>query len=323
MVANAPGFGKIAHKLREFIGTAIIVGHNIPFDIRFLDYEFQRLRLPPLLNETVDTITLALRLHPGMKRPNLDRLATLVGLPVANRHRAYGDASITAEAFLILLSQAAQKGFSTLADLRSGKPFSPATLSLRAQAGRGLPENGHQSLSLELELSASQPTPGTKTTLFEMEFPEKVLGVAENSLDDPWNHPTPEGSPENSGTEIENELPKRPVKFPQAARYRPEVASLTNRATARARHVLSRDLIKDLPAKPGVYLMKDETGKVIYVGKAKSLRDRVSSYYSTPMGYTRKMDGLIESIKQIDHIVVGSELEALLLESKKLLKGQT
>jgi excinuclease UvrABC nuclease subunit len=95
---------------------------------------------------------------------------------------------------------------------------------------------------------------------------------------------------------------------------------IISRATARARDVLSRDLLRDLPDKPGVYLMKDAEGEVIYVGKAKNLHDRVSSYYSEPLGYTRKMDGLAESIARIDHIVTGSELEALLLESRLIKK---
>ncbi len=72
---------------------------------------------------------------------------------------------------------------------------------------------------------------------------------------------------------------------------------------------------QDFPKKPGVYLMKDEHGTVIYVGKAKCLRDRLSSYYSQPLGYTRKMDGLLQSVRAIETRVLGSELEALLVES--------
>jgi DNA polymerase III subunit epsilon len=52
------------------------------------------------------------------------------------------------------------------------------------------------------------------------------------------------------------------------------------------------------------------------VGKAKNLRKRVSSYYSQPLGYTRKMDGLLETLAKIEVEVVGSELEALMLESQ-------
>jgi DNA polymerase-3 subunit epsilon len=72
---------------------------------------------------------------------------------------------------------------------------------------------------------------------------------------------------------------------------------------------------QSFPTRPGVYLMKDETGEVIYVGKAKNLRDRLASYYSQPLGYTRKMDGLLQSVREIETRVLGSELEALLVES--------
>ncbi len=82
------------------------------------------------------------------------------------------------------------------------------------------------------------------------------------------------------------------------------------------RTLLDPALRQNLPQKPGVYLMKDAAGTVIYVGKAKRLRDRVSSYYAHPLGYVRKMDGLLESVDSLDTIVVGSELEALLLESR-------
>jgi excinuclease UvrABC nuclease subunit len=58
------------------------------------------------------------------------------------------------------------------------------------------------------------------------------------------------------------------------------------------------------------------------VGKAKNLRDRVGTYFSQPLGYTRKMDGLIESLSRIQVEVVGSELEALLLESQLIRRYQ-
>ncbi len=79
---------------------------------------------------------------------------------------------------------------------------------------------------------------------------------------------------------------------------------------------------QQFPARPGVYLMKDEHGEVIYVGKAKCLRDRLASYYSQPLGYTRKMDGLLQSVKEIETRVLGSELEALLVESRLIKQLQ-
>jgi len=55
---------------------------------------------------------------------------------------------------------------------------------------------------------------------------------------------------------------------------------------------------------------------VIYVGKAKCLRERLASYYNQPLGYTRKMDGLLQNVREIETRQLGSELEALLLESR-------
>jgi excinuclease UvrABC nuclease subunit len=52
------------------------------------------------------------------------------------------------------------------------------------------------------------------------------------------------------------------------------------------------------------------------VGKARNLRQRLRSYFAQPLGYTRKMDGLLESVAELETVVVGSELEALLLESQ-------
>src|SRR6185437_13733324 len=78
----------------------------------------------------------------------------------------------------------------------------------------------------------------------------------------------------------------------------------------------------NFPAMPGVYLMKDAVGEVIYVGKAKVLRDRLASYYNQPLGYTRKMDGLLQSVQQIETRVLGSELEALLVESSLIKELQ-
>jgi DNA polymerase-3 subunit epsilon len=75
-------------------------------------------------------------------------------------------------------------------------------------------------------------------------------------------------------------------------------------------------------SRPGVYLMRDAAGDVIYVGKAKCLRDRLASYYNQPLGYTRKMDGLLQSVAAIETRVLGSELEALLVESRLIKELQ-
>lgn len=73
-----------------------------------------------------------------------------------------------------------------------------------------------------------------------------------------------------------------------------------------------------LPHKPGIYLMRDRFGTVIYVGKARDLRKRVSQYFqpSRRMGWDLKFQALVEAIHDFDFHVVRSEPEALLLEGK-------
>ena len=79
-----------------------------------------------------------------------------------------------------------------------------------------------------------------------------------------------------------------------------------------------RKKLGDLPHKPGVYLMKDRFGTVIYVGKARDLRKRVSQYFhpSRRMGWDVKLNALVEAIHDLDVHVVKSEPEAFLLEGK-------
>ncbi|MDD5472728.1 MAG: excinuclease ABC subunit UvrC [Candidatus Methanoperedens sp.] len=80
------------------------------------------------------------------------------------------------------------------------------------------------------------------------------------------------------------------------------------------------DDAKNLPDSPGVYLMKDRENKVIYVGKALSLRDRVSQYFREQGSPKNRM--LVRNIEDIEYIVTGNEVEALVLESN-LIKEHT
>jgi excinuclease ABC subunit C len=85
-----------------------------------------------------------------------------------------------------------------------------------------------------------------------------------------------------------------------------------------------KSILENVPTKPGCYLMKDESGQVIYVGKANNLRNRVRSYF-----HSNKLNGsypdlktrhLVKNIRDIDWIIVGSELEALILEMTLIKK---
>ncbi len=212
-----------------FLDDAPLVGHNIGFDLAFLDYEAARLGYP-LATDGLDTIRMARRLIPGIRRLKLDLLARQVGVQVHDRHRALGDAQITMGVFQHLLALAAEQGIERLSQLR--------------------------------ELMGA-PGPGRRA--------ERREAVVE----------------------------------------RPTGSIYLNPAWRR-----------EFPAKPGVYLMKDEAGKIIYVGKAKSLKDRLASYYHQPLGYTRKLDGLLQLVREIEIRVLGSELEALLVESQLIKQLQ-
>lgn len=78
--------------------------------------------------------------------------------------------------------------------------------------------------------------------------------------------------------------------------------------------------LQKLPDKPGVYLMRDRNGKVIYVGKAKSLRNRVRNYFQrgTLRSADAKIRGLIKSIDDFDFLVVGNEADAVLTEGRMI-----
>ncbi len=75
-----------------------------------------------------------------------------------------------------------------------------------------------------------------------------------------------------------------------------------------------RDKANHLPTEPGVYLMKNSDGKIIYVGKAKRLKNRVTSYFRSNSQHTAKTLKLVDNIRDFDFIVCKSELDALVLE---------
>ncbi len=77
-----------------------------------------------------------------------------------------------------------------------------------------------------------------------------------------------------------------------------------------------REKVRELPTTPGVYLMKDGQGRVIYVGKAVNLRSRVTSYFSAVASVDRRTADLVPEIRDIDFIETDSEVDALLLEAR-------
>lgn len=78
--------------------------------------------------------------------------------------------------------------------------------------------------------------------------------------------------------------------------------------------------LKKLPAKPGVYIMKDEYDNIIYVGKAIVLKNRVRQYFQSSKNHSPKIKKMVTLIKEFEYIVTDSELEALILECNLIKK---
>src|SRR5216684_2856768 len=247
MVSRAPKAHEVLPDFLHFIEGAILVGHNAGFDIGFLSYEARLLGYDfPL--DGLDTIPLARRFLPGLRRFKLDKVASHLKIHVENRHRALGDARVTAAVFMKLLELAQRQGIQTLGHLR-------------------------RRLQLPVAWSGDITQATTTKQIEQLRADGKISA--------------------------------------QSVTLRPTGTLFLNPAWKR-----------DFPARPGVYLMRDSYGQVIYVGKAKCLKDRLASYYNQPLGYTRKMDGLLQNVKEIETRVLGSELEALLVESQLIKELQ-
>ena len=78
--------------------------------------------------------------------------------------------------------------------------------------------------------------------------------------------------------------------------------------------------LKTLPQKPGVYIMKNDLGEIIYVGKAKILKNRVRQYFQNSKNHSEKVRAMIRHIAEFEYIVTDNEMEALLLECNLIKK---
>jgi excinuclease ABC subunit C len=78
--------------------------------------------------------------------------------------------------------------------------------------------------------------------------------------------------------------------------------------------------LKLLPDKPGVYIMKDVDGQIIYIGKAVSLKNRVRQYFQSSKNHAPKVRAMVENIEEFEYIITDSELEALILECNLIKK---
>ena len=114
MLAGRPTFGQVCDEVVRFLGDAVFVAHNVSFDWRFVQSEIALARGGKLLNRKLCTRRLASRLLPEIERRSLDEIALFFNLSFPARHRALGDALVTAEILLRFIERACERGITTL-----------------------------------------------------------------------------------------------------------------------------------------------------------------------------------------------------------------
>ena len=213
MVGPAPRLEAVLPAFLEFVGSAVIVGHNVRFDLGFLNAAARRWGYPQFANPVLDTCSMARRLLrdevPNMRLGTLARVLRLAHQP---SHRALDDALATADLLHALM--------------------------------------------------------------------ERVGNLGVTGLDDLLELPTLRGSAQGDKLRLTTHLPR----------------------------------------KPGVYVFRDERGRVLYVGKATNLRSRVRSYFSTET--RRKVGPLLRELAAIDVETHDTELAASVRELRLIREHQ-
>jgi len=211
LVEGAPPIEEALERFIAFAGQDVLVAHNAPFDLRFLNHERRRAAGTYFTQPWLDTLTMSRRLlGTRVGRHDLSTLAAWADTAVRPVHRALPDAEATAELLLVFIEMLAEAGHDTL---------------------------------------------------------ERAVAFA---------------------------------------------------APGGTRHSWKLALADDLPARPGIYLMRDASGGVLYVGKALDLRRRVRSYFGPGGRHGRLIGRALEQLERIDHEVCDSDLDALLTESRLL-----
>jgi excinuclease ABC subunit C len=113
----------------------------------------------------------------------------------------------------------------------------------------------------------------------------------------------------------ESPSPEPPI-LADAAKTAETTPADTDEAAAARDLSLAAAKVRRFPQTPGVYLMKDAAGRVIYVGKAKNLRSRAGSYFLKAAAEERRTAELVREIRDIDYLEADSEVDALLMESR-------
>jgi DNA polymerase-3 subunit epsilon len=139
MVADAPRIEEVIPGLLEFLEGAVVVAHNAPFDVGFLNYELHRLRSRRLGDGAIDTLPLSRALVPGLVNYRLKTVADSLGAPVSACHRALADAQAVAHVFIQLAGVLETRGVTSLGGMREHGRLAPSSHLDKLGLTRGLP----------------------------------------------------------------------------------------------------------------------------------------------------------------------------------------
>jgi DNA polymerase III alpha subunit (gram-positive type) len=117
MVATAQPVGSLVEGLHDVLGDRIVVGHGVAFDLAVLARERRARGLPEPRNTALDTLLLAAALHPGWRDFTLESVAPRLGVAVAGRHTADGDAIMAGRLLWAMLPELEARGFRTVPEL--------------------------------------------------------------------------------------------------------------------------------------------------------------------------------------------------------------
>ncbi|MGP1428605.1 MAG: PolC-type DNA polymerase III [Fusobacterium sp.] len=130
-VANQPKIDEVIGKFVEFIGDAVLVAHNAPFDMGFIKRDIKEYLNIDLEASVIDTLQMARDLFPDFKKYGLGDLNKSLGLALEKHHRAVDDSQATANMFIIFLEKYKEKGIEYLKDINKGFEVNVKKQSLR------------------------------------------------------------------------------------------------------------------------------------------------------------------------------------------------
>ena len=119
-VANQPKIDEVIGKFVDFIGDAVLVAHNAPFDMGFIKRDIKEYLNIDLESSVIDTLQMARDLFPDFKKYGLGDLNKSLGLALEKHHRAVDDSQATANMFIIFLEKYKEKGIEYLKDINKG-----------------------------------------------------------------------------------------------------------------------------------------------------------------------------------------------------------